>query len=161
MSTFQHNLSILDNIPLQKIRVGDINIAYKQIGEGAPILLISGSGNVMDVWSTHFLQELSNGHKVIIFDNRGIGNTTSGLKPFSIGQFVDNTAAFECLEFTRNRCTRLLYGFFCCANTGHNISRKSKSPHIIWCFMWWTRRHSSKSSSCGSTFGFCQQSDQR
>ncbi|HXW12360.1 MAG TPA: alpha/beta hydrolase, partial [Nitrososphaeraceae archaeon] len=33
-------------------------------------------------------------HKVIIFDNRGVGNTTSGIKPFSIKQFANDTAGF-------------------------------------------------------------------
>jgi pimeloyl-ACP methyl ester carboxylesterase len=31
---------------------------------------------------------------VIIFDNRGVGNTTSGIKPFSIKQFANDTAGF-------------------------------------------------------------------
>jgi len=94
LSAFQQKGSVIDNVPLQKVRVGDIDIAYRQIGQGPPILLISGSGNVMDVWPTHFLQELSRDHKVIIFDNRGVGNTTAGLKPFSIKQFATDTAGF-------------------------------------------------------------------
>ncbi len=89
---FQNKGSVIDNVPLQKVKVGDIDIAYKQIGQGPPILLISGSGNVMDVWPTHFLQELSKDHKVLIFDNRGVGNTTSGIKAFSIKQFANDTA---------------------------------------------------------------------
>lgn len=90
-SLIQEKELVIDKVPLQKTRVGDIDIAYKQIGHGPPILLISGSGNVMDVWPTHFLQELSKDHKVIIFDNRGVGNTTAGLKPFSIEQFATDT----------------------------------------------------------------------
>jgi pimeloyl-ACP methyl ester carboxylesterase len=78
-------------IPAKKVEVGDIDIAYKMFGKGKPILLISGSGNVMDVWPTHFLKELATNHTVIIFDNRGVGNTTVGTKSFSIGQFVNDT----------------------------------------------------------------------
>jgi len=78
-------------IPAKKVEVGDIDIAYKMFGKGKPILLISGSGNVMDVWPTHFLKELATNHTVIIFDNRGVGNTTVGIKSFSIGQFVNDT----------------------------------------------------------------------
>jgi pimeloyl-ACP methyl ester carboxylesterase len=29
---------------------------------------------------------------VIVFDNRGVGNTTTGIKPFSIQQFANDTA---------------------------------------------------------------------
>jgi pimeloyl-ACP methyl ester carboxylesterase len=78
-------------IPAKKVEVGDIDIAYKMFGKGKPILLISGSGNVMDVWPTHFLKELATNHTVIIFDNRGVGNTTVGTKSFSIGQFANDT----------------------------------------------------------------------
>ena len=91
-SEFKQKASVIDNVPLQKVTVGDIDIAYKQMGQGPSILLISGSGNVMDVWPKHFLQELSKNHKVIIFDNRGVGNTTSGIKAFSIKQFANDTA---------------------------------------------------------------------
>ena len=81
----------IQNIAAKKIRIGDIDVAYKTFGKGDPILLISGSGNVMDVWPTTFLQELSSNHTVIIFDNRGVGNTTSGTRPFSISQFANDT----------------------------------------------------------------------
>jgi pimeloyl-ACP methyl ester carboxylesterase len=81
----------IQSIPSKKIHVGDIDIAYKIFGKGDAILLISGSGNVMDVWPSSMLQELSSNHTVIIFDNRGVGNTTSGTRPFSIEQFANDT----------------------------------------------------------------------
>src|SRR5213593_1401217 len=81
----------IQDIPTKKVHVGDIDIAYKTVGKGDPILLISGSGNVMGVWPTHFLKVLASNHTVIIFDNRGVGNTTAGTKPFSIGQFTNDT----------------------------------------------------------------------
>jgi pimeloyl-ACP methyl ester carboxylesterase len=80
------------NVPTGKARVGDIDVAYRMFGSGDPILLISGSGNVMDVWPSYLLQELAKNHQVIIFDNRGVGNTSAGNKPFSIGQFANDTA---------------------------------------------------------------------
>jgi pimeloyl-ACP methyl ester carboxylesterase len=81
----------VQDIPAKKIRVGDIDVAYKIFGNGDPILLISGSGNVMDSWPTTFLQDLSSNHTVLIFDNRGVGNTTAGTRPFSISQFANDT----------------------------------------------------------------------
>jgi hypothetical protein len=45
----------IQDIQAKKVHVGDIDIAYKTFGKGDHILLISGSGNVMDVWPTHFL----------------------------------------------------------------------------------------------------------
>jgi pimeloyl-ACP methyl ester carboxylesterase len=88
--------NITDSLDIQsilskKVHVGDVDIAYKTLGKGDPILLISGSGNVMDVWPSSMLEELSSNHTVIIFDNRGVGNTTSGTRLFSIEQFANDT----------------------------------------------------------------------
>jgi hypothetical protein len=91
MNSNTTNFVNVQNIPSKKVHVGDIDIAYKTFGKGDPILLISGSANVMDVWPLSMLQELSSNHTVIIFDNRGVGNTTSGIRPFSIQQFANDT----------------------------------------------------------------------
>jgi pimeloyl-ACP methyl ester carboxylesterase len=82
----------VQNIAAKKVEVGDIDIAYKFFGKGDPILLISGSGLVMDAWDSTILKDLSSNHTVIIFDNRGVGNTTAGTKPFSIIQFANDTS---------------------------------------------------------------------
>lgn len=78
------NFSPISNIKAKKVTVGDIDIAYKTFGKGEPILFISGGGNVMDVWPSYLLQKLSSTYQIIIFDKRGVGNTTSGIKSFSI-----------------------------------------------------------------------------
>ena len=77
----------------EHIQVGDINIAYKRFGQGKPILFISGTSQTKDVWEPTLLSELAaTNHAVIIFDNRGIGETTVGAKSFSIEQFANDTA---------------------------------------------------------------------
>jgi pimeloyl-ACP methyl ester carboxylesterase len=91
-STNNANSLNVQDIPIQKIQVGDIDIAYKVFGKGDPILLISGSSSVMDQWDPTLLRELSSNHTVIIFNNRGAGNTTAGTKPFSMIQFANDTA---------------------------------------------------------------------
>ena len=79
-------------IPIQKVKVEDIDIAYKTFGEGNnTILLISGGSNTMNFWDPHLLEELAKNNTVIVFDSRGIGNTTSGTAPFSIKQFANDT----------------------------------------------------------------------
>jgi pimeloyl-ACP methyl ester carboxylesterase len=44
-------------------------------------------------------KKLSSNHTVIVFDNRGVGNTTTGTKPFSIQQFANDTAGL--LDFLK------------------------------------------------------------
>jgi len=47
----------------------------------------------MDSWDSTILETLASNHTVIVFDNRGIGNTTSGSEQkFSILQFANDTA---------------------------------------------------------------------
>ena len=77
----------------EHVQVGDISIAYKRFGEGKPILFISGTSQTKDVWEPTLLSDLvATNRTVIIFDNRGIGETTVGTKPFSIHQFANDTA---------------------------------------------------------------------
>src|SRR5918995_3454871 len=77
----------------EHVQVGDINIAYKRFGEGKPILFISGTSQTKDAWEPSLLSELAaTNHTVIVFDNRGMGETTVGTKPFSIEQFANDTA---------------------------------------------------------------------
>jgi pimeloyl-ACP methyl ester carboxylesterase len=90
-SNVTNSLNIL-NIPVKKVHVGDIDIAYKTFGKGDPILLISGLGNNMtNAWEPSTLRSLSLNHTVIVFDNRGVENTTTGSKPFSIRQLANDT----------------------------------------------------------------------
>ena len=77
----------------EHIQVGDINIAYKRFGQGKPILFISGTSQTKDAWEPTVLSELAaTNHTVIVFDNRGMGDTPVGTNSFSIEQFANDTA---------------------------------------------------------------------
>jgi pimeloyl-ACP methyl ester carboxylesterase len=94
-SSFQSKASILDNMPSQNITVGDISIAYKQIGkaDAKPIILITGGGATMDMWNPLLLEKLASAnYKVIIFETRGVGESIVGTKEFSISQFANDTS---------------------------------------------------------------------
>jgi len=96
----QTNQSIADNedllnmqdIPAKKVHVGDIDIAYKMFGKGDPILLISGGSTGINGWVPSTLKALSSNHTVIVFDTRGIGNTTIGSKSYTMEQLANDTA---------------------------------------------------------------------
>ena len=40
----------MQNIPLKKVHVGDIDVAYKMFGRGDPIILQNGAHDGMDWW---------------------------------------------------------------------------------------------------------------
>jgi pimeloyl-ACP methyl ester carboxylesterase len=82
----------IQNIPVEKVQVGDIEIAHKILGKGDPILLVSGASADMNAWDPSFIRDLSLNHTVIVFDNRGVGNTTIGSKPYTIEQVANDTA---------------------------------------------------------------------
>jgi pimeloyl-ACP methyl ester carboxylesterase len=82
----------IQDIPLEKVRVGDIDVAYKMFGKGNPILLFNGASDGMDAWDPSFLTGLSSNHTVIAFDQRGIANTTIGSKPYTYQQIADDAA---------------------------------------------------------------------
>ena len=84
--------SNIQNIPAKNVQVGDIEIAYKMVGKGDPILLFNGASDIMDAWDSSFLTSLSSNHAVIAFDSRGLGNTTIGSKPYSMQQLANDAA---------------------------------------------------------------------
>jgi pimeloyl-ACP methyl ester carboxylesterase len=82
----------MQDIPLEKVHVGDIDVAYKMFGQGDPILLFNGASDSMDAWDPSFLTEISSNHTVIAFDQRGIGNSTVGSAPYTYAQLANDTA---------------------------------------------------------------------
>ena len=92
MNTNTTNSVNMQDIPLEKVHVGDIDVAYKMFGKGDPIILFNGASDGMDAWDPSFLTGLSSNHTVIAFDSRGIGNTTAGSKPYTMQQLANDTA---------------------------------------------------------------------
>jgi pimeloyl-ACP methyl ester carboxylesterase len=92
----------IQDIPLEKVRVGDIDVAYKMFGKGEPILLFNGASDGMDAWDPSFPAGLSSNHTVIVFDQRGIANTTAGSKPYTYQQLANDTAGLmDALKITK------------------------------------------------------------
>src|SRR5687768_2612430 len=46
--------SNIQSIPAKKVHLGDIDIAYKMLGKGDPILLYNGASDGMDKWDPSF-----------------------------------------------------------------------------------------------------------
>lgn len=86
------NLVNLEDIQLEKVRVGDIEIAYKMFGNGDPLILHNGASDGMDAWEPTLLTKLALNNTVVVFDSRGIGNTTAGTEPHSIQLLANDTS---------------------------------------------------------------------
>ena len=91
-TSYASSSSLVNSVAAKKVKVGDIDVSYKMFGKGQPLLLILGFSQTMDMWDPIVLDKLSSNHTIIIFDNRGIGNTTAGIKAPSIPQFANDAA---------------------------------------------------------------------
>ena len=95
LGTFTQNASssqqTLEKGAIRMIAVGDIEVAYRIFGKGDPLLLIMGYSGTMDLWVPEVLKELASKYQVIVFDNRGMGKTTTSDQEFTIELFADDT----------------------------------------------------------------------
>jgi pimeloyl-ACP methyl ester carboxylesterase len=92
MNSNTTNSGSTQDLSLKKVRVGDIDVAYKMFGNGEPLILFNGASDNMDAWDPSLLKVLSSNHTVIVFDQRGIANTTAGSKPYTPEQLANDTA---------------------------------------------------------------------
>ncbi len=75
------------------------------------------------MWDPIVLRQISENHSVIIFDNRGAGNTTAGTKPFSISQFANDTVGLlDALHIKKTDV--LVYGITSCTRNCIETSRQ-------------------------------------
>ena len=64
---------------LQRVAVGDLEIAYETFGERGdpPVLMVMGLGTQMIAWPDELCEQIAGrGHYVVRFDNRDVGAST-------------------------------------------------------------------------------------
>ncbi|NTU72111.1 MAG: alpha/beta fold hydrolase [Coriobacteriia bacterium] len=83
------------------VKVGDMSVGYKTVGPTSadpatkaalPLVLIMGSSGTMDTWSPELISLLARDRKVIVFDNRGMGETDNPMGAYPFSQLADDTA---------------------------------------------------------------------
>jgi pimeloyl-ACP methyl ester carboxylesterase len=79
-------------IPVNTVPVDDVSLAYRESGSGYPVVLINGLASTMDMWNPPVLSKISEHFRVIIFDSRCTGYSSSSDKPFSIPLLARDTA---------------------------------------------------------------------
>lgn len=76
---------------MPKVKVGDINIYYEIHGEGEPLVLIQGLMGNSDLWWQE-IPAFAKEYQVIVFDNRGAGQTDAPDTPYSMKMLADDMA---------------------------------------------------------------------
>jgi pimeloyl-ACP methyl ester carboxylesterase len=89
--------------PTKTVEVGGQTVGYRSVGEGRPIVMIMGLSGTIDAWDPTFVDALAaTGHRVILFDNEGIGRTTALPGPLTVARMADTTAGLiEALKLDR------------------------------------------------------------
>ncbi|BBD07518.1 alpha/beta fold hydrolase [Desulfovibrio ferrophilus] len=88
--------------PVKQAAVNDISIGYRILGQGEPLLLITGYGATMDVWDHTLVERLAQSFQVIAFDNRGMGYSSTSETPFSYELFTsDALGLLDALNISR------------------------------------------------------------
>jgi pimeloyl-ACP methyl ester carboxylesterase len=95
MSAQQTNLSWKD-VPTRMIAAGGVEFAYRELGvehPGPPLVCLIHLAAVLDNWDPRVIDGLATKHRVITFDNRGVG-ASSGAPAASIEQMAEDAITF-------------------------------------------------------------------
>ena len=69
------------------------DVGYREVGEGSPIVLITGYLASMDNWAPSFLDALAAHHRVVVFDNAGVGESAPLPGTPTVSGMADQTSA--------------------------------------------------------------------
>ena len=86
--------STYKDAPTEMVDVGGAKFAYRQLGAdtGVPVIFLNHLGAVLDNWDPKVIDGIAARHRVITFDNRGIG-ASQGTTPDSIAAMAQDAAA--------------------------------------------------------------------
>jgi pimeloyl-ACP methyl ester carboxylesterase len=76
---------------MPKVQVNGIEMYYETKGAGQPLLLIAGFACDHTIWS-QVVAILASEYRVVVFDNRGVGQTAAPDTPCSIRQMAEDAA---------------------------------------------------------------------
>ncbi|MGH3586178.1 MAG: alpha/beta fold hydrolase [Pseudonocardia sp.] len=87
-------------MPLQAVRTG-VTLNYEVSGEGEPLLLVMGTSGSIPLWG-EMVPRLAEHHRVIAFDNRGLGGSERGDGPITAASLAEDASALlEALDVPR------------------------------------------------------------
>jgi pimeloyl-ACP methyl ester carboxylesterase len=81
--------------PTHTVDVGGAKFAYRMLGPdgGTPVILLNHLAAVLDNWDPRVVDGLAARHRVVAFDNRGVG-ASDGRTPSSIADMARDAIAF-------------------------------------------------------------------
>ena len=98
--------------PTQTINAGGVQFAYRQLGPstGVPVVFLTHLAAVLDNWDPRVVDGIAAEHRVITFDNRGVG-ASSGSTPTTIEEMASDAVDLHpCPRLRSGRPVRVLDG---------------------------------------------------
>ena len=87
-------------MPQVHVRTG-VTLHHETTGEGDPLLLVMGTSGAIPLWG-EMVGRLAQTHRVIAYDNRGLGGSERGDGPISVASLAEDASALlEALEVPR------------------------------------------------------------
>jgi len=89
------DITAYKNTPTKTVDVGGARFAYRQLGTdtGAPVIFLNHLGAVLDNWDARVVDGIAAKHRVITFDNRGVG-ASAGKTPDTIQAMAKDAVTF-------------------------------------------------------------------
>lgn len=83
------------NAPTRTLAAGGVTFAYRDLGPktGVPVVFITHLAAVLDNWDPRVVDGIAATHRVITFDNRGVG-ASSGSTPKTIEEMAKDAVTF-------------------------------------------------------------------
>ena len=91
----RHDMTTWKDAPTRTINVDGVTFAYRELGTGSdiPVVFLHHLTAVLDDWDPRVVDGIAARHRVITFDNRGVG-ATGGSVPATVEQMGTDTIAF-------------------------------------------------------------------
>jgi pimeloyl-ACP methyl ester carboxylesterase len=75
---------------IRQVHANGIDIGYKLIGSGPPLVMIMGLGGTVEHWHPQIVAALAKKYQLIMPDNRGMGHATANDTTFTYRLFADD-----------------------------------------------------------------------
>src|SRR4051812_2548403 len=81
--------------PTRTVPAGGVEFAYRELGPrtGVPVVFLTHLAAVLDNWDPRVVDGIAAEHRVITFDNRGVG-ASSGVTPRTIEEMARDAVTF-------------------------------------------------------------------
>jgi pimeloyl-ACP methyl ester carboxylesterase len=93
--TEPHTPHTWQTAPTRTLTAGGVRFAYRELGSdsGVPVVFLTHLAAVLDNWDPRVVDALAAKHRVITFDNRGVG-ASGGSTPTSIEEMAKDAVTF-------------------------------------------------------------------